>query len=317
MKPRAIRLLIAVLAVVAVLCAATAGGAWLLLDYALVPRSDGRDTSATWRAMSARYPGLASWRDSLSREGTLRDTFLTAPDGTRLHAFYARAARPTGRTALLVHGYTDNALSMMMLGRMYREALRANILLPDLRRAGQSEGSHVTMGLIDSRDLHGWLAVAGSLGGDSSRIVVHGISMGAATAMMLSGDTLPPAVCAFVEDCGYTSVRDQFAKELRRRFGLPEFPLLSVASALCRLRYGWGFDEASALKGVARCPLPMLFIHGGNDDYVPTAMVYPLYRTKPAPKALWIVPGAAHARSFCDRPAEYRQRVERFLAPWW
>ena len=126
-------------------------------------------------------------------------------------------------------------------------------------------------------------------------MVVHGISMGAATTMMVSGDVnqegnLMPFVKCFVEDCGYTSVWDEFRGELKGQFGLPAFPLLHTASLLCQLEYGWNFREASALKQVARCQLPMLFIHGESDTFVPTEMVYSLYKVKPGPKALWIAP---------------------------
>ena len=169
------------------------------------------------------------------------------------------------------------------------------------------------MGWKDRLDVLRWTEIADSLFGGHTRQVVHGISMGAATTMMLSGEELPSCVKCFVEDCGYTSVREQFAKELRGQFGLPAFPLLDVASWLCGLKYGWTFGKASALKQVARCDRPMFFIHGDADDYVPTAMVYPLYEAKPGEKELWVVPGAAHALSYRDNRAEYTRRVGEFV----
>lgn len=291
-------------------------GAWLLLDYSLKPGDRGRDVAAAWSEMGAHYPGLIAWRDSLVRAGALRDTAIVAADGARLHAFYVRAARPTRRTAVLVHGYTDSAVRMMMLGRMYGRDLGYNILLPDLRNAGLSAGDHYQMGWLDRLDVRRWLDVVPAAFGDSAAVVVHGVSMGAATTMMLSGEPdLPPSVRAFVEDCGYTTVWAQFEKELGERFRLPAWPLMPVASALCRLRYGWDFREASALGAVGRCRLPMLFIHGAQDDFVPTRMVHELYAAKPAPKALWVAPGSAHALSYHDHPAEYTRRVAEFLNP--
>ena len=115
--------------------------------------------------------------------------------------------------------------------------------------------------------------------------------MGAATTMMVAGESQRPYVKCFVEDCGYTSVWDEFSNELKTSFGLPAFPLMHTASWLCDLKYGWNFREASALAQVAKCELPMLFIHGDADDYVPTWMVYPLYEAKPGEKELWLVPG--------------------------
>ncbi len=293
------------------------GASWYMLDYALCPGARGHDVERAWHESDEMFPGLLAWRDSLLRVSALRDTVLAAPDGTPLHAYYVRAARPTRRTALLVHGYTDNAVRMMPLGRMYGRDLGYNILLPDLRYAGHSGGTHIQMGWLDRLDVRRWLDAVPALFGDSATVVVHGVSMGAATAMMLAGtDSLPSRLRAFVEDCGYTSVWAQFRKELRGRFGLPPFPLLYTASWLCGVRYGWDFREASALEGVRACTLPMLFIHGGADDYVPTAMVYELYAAKPAPKALWVVPGSAHAMSYHDHPQAYARRVALFLQPY-
>ena len=144
-------------------------------------------------------------------------------------------------------------------------------------------------------------------------MVVHGISMGAATTMMASGEPQRPYVRCFVEDCGYTSVWDEFSKELKSSFGLPAFPLLYTASWLCDLKYGWNFREASALAQVAKCRLPMLFIHGDADDYVPTWMVRPLFEAKPGDKELWLVPGAGHAASYRDNREEYTRRVGEFV----
>ena len=119
-------------------------------------------------------------------------------------------------------------------------------------------------------------------------------------------------VKCFVDDCGYTTVWDQFGKELKEQFGLPEIPLMYTASWLCNLKYGWNCTEASALEQVKKCQLPMLFIHGEKDDYVPTWMVYQLYEAKPQPKELWIVPNADHATSYKLNKETYTEKVKLF-----
>jgi peptidylprolyl isomerase len=103
-----------------------------------------------------------------------------------------------------------------------------------------------------------------------------------------------------------------FTKELDEQFHLPPFPLLYTADWLCSLRYGWSFREASALEQVAKCRLPMLFIHGDADAYVPTWMFHPLFENKPQPKEGWIVPGATHGLSYKMYPEEYTARVKQF-----
>ena len=257
---------------------------------------------------------LYSWIDSLRTTKALRDTVIQSHRGESLHALYVRTAQPTGRTAVIVHGYTDNAVRMLPIGHLYSHHLGYNILLPDLHAHGLSEGDAVQMGWLDRLDVLQWMDTANELFGDSTRMVVHGVSMGAATTMMVSGEELPPYVKCFVEDCGYTSVWDEFKGELKKQFGLPSFPLLDVASWLCKLKYGWSFREASALEQVKKCTLPMFFIHGDADDFVPTWMVHPLYEAKPQPKELWLVPGAAHAVSYKENKAEYTRRVQDFVS---
>lgn len=298
---------------------------YYLLGYALRP-SDlairSRNVEESVEVMTERYPVLKPWLDSLSTAQALREVWMTGAAGENLHALYVEAAQPTDRTAVIVHGYTDNAIRMMMIGYLYSHELGYNILLPDLHGHGLSEGNEIRMGWLDRLDVLQWMLYADELfgrpNGGTTRMVVHGISMGAATTMMLSGDVnregnLMPFVKCFVEDCGYTSVWDEFRGELKGQFGLPAFPLLHVASLLCSVEYGWSFREASALHQVARCDLPMLFIHGECDDFVPTAMVYPLYEAKPEPKALWIAPGSAHAHAYRDHPEEYTARVKAFV----
>ena len=129
---------------------------------------------------------------------------------------------------------------------------------------------------------------------------------------MVSGESLPEYVKCFVEDCGYTSVWAQFSKELKEDFGLPEFPLMYTTNWLCDLVYGWNFAEASAIRQVEKCKLPMLFIHGEKDDYVPTFMVYQLYEAKPQPKEIWTVPNADHATSYKLNKETYTEKVKQF-----
>ena len=295
-----------------VLATLLGGGSSFLLHFGLSPVNHGKDLKTSWEYMYENYPELKSWTDSLQQAEALKDTFIYAPDKARLHAYYVAAPSPTSKTAVIVHGYTDNAIRMMMIGYLYNRSLGYNILLPDLRYSGLSDGDAFQMGWLDRKDVMQWMEVANEIFGDSTQMLVHGISMGGATTMMVSGEPQPAYVKCFVDDCGYTSVWDQFSKELKEDFGLPAFPLLYISSWLCDWTKGWNFTEASALKQVKKCRLPMLFIHGEKDDYVPTRMVYELYEAKPEPKELWVVPGADHATSYKLNKEEYTQKVKQF-----
>lgn len=290
------------------------GASFYMLRFALRPEAHIAQKDAdTGEFMDARYPHLATWVDSLHAAGALRDTVITASDGVSLHAIYAAAPCPTVKTAVIVHGYTDNVVRMLMIGYLYNRNLKFNILLPDLRHHGQSGGDAINMGWLDRYDVMRWMEIANDIFGGGTEMVVHGISMGAATVMMLSGEPQQPYVKCFVEDCGYTSVWDQFASVLKSEFHLPPFPLLYTSSWLCKLKYGWSFREASSLRQVAKCRLPMLFIHGEDDDYVPTWMVYELYDAKPGAKELWVASGRGHAASYRINPKAYTEHVRQFV----
>lgn len=311
-KPFAIAL--AVMAAILLSCLAAG---WYMCGYALRPGYHGQDIDMTARKIDERYPGVISrWYAPLHEAGVIRDTVITGEGGYALHAVYAPAAVPedAAGTALIIHGYTDNHLSFSNLSRMYRDSLNYNILLPDLHYHGLSGGRAIQMGWLDRLDVLKWVEVAHNVW-DDDFMIVTGVSMGAATTMMLSGEELPGYVRAFVEDCGYTSVWEQFAHNLRQQFGLPPFPVLHCASLVCKLRYGWSFTEASATAQLASCTRPMLFIHGDADDYVPTAMVYGNYASKTqGRKELWIASGSAHALAWKDHPDEYQRVVKDFLA---
>lgn len=286
-------------------------GAAYLLSYSLNPVGREQRDNTSMEYLS-QYPGVAEWVDSMQTVGSLRDTFIRNNEDLRLHALCA-AHKDAKGTAILVHGYTDNALRMMMLGKLYYDSLQYNILAMDHVRHGQSEGNAIQMGWLDRLNVERWIDIADSLW-NGVPIYLHGISMGGATVMMCSGDALPSSVKGIIDDCGYTSVWDEFSGEIENQFGLPIHPLMDLASWMCQLKYGWNFKEASALEQVSRSTLPILFIHGGNDTFVPTDMAYTLFGAKKkGRKQFWIAPGSAHAQSYKDHPKEYFREMKTFI----
>lgn len=289
------------------------GGSTYMLKVSLKPDLKENSEAESYKYMFDNYPYLKPWVDSLNQKSAIKDTFIVNDKQIKLHAYYIAAPQPTKKTAVIVHGYTDNAIRMFMIGHLYNKEMGYNVLLPDLQMQGKSEGKAIQMGWKDRLDVIRWINVARGIYGDSTKMVVHGISMGAATTMMVSGEQLPTNIKCFVEDCGYTSVWDEFSKELKEDYGLSPFPLMDATSLLCKIKYGWSFKEASALNQVKKCKLPMFFIHGDADTYVPTWMVYPLFKAKSQPKELWIVPGAVHAKAYKQDPKLYLSKVKSFV----
>ena len=279
-----------------------------MLDFSLAPENNKTDIDSCYREQFSNYPETRPWIDSLRSVNALKDTFITMPTGERHHALYVRNG--SNKTAIIIHGWRDCSIEFLYLGRLYERELGYNIVMPDLHAHGKSEGDMIQMGWLDRKDALQWLSVF-----QTDTMVVHGVSMGAATTMMLSGEKLPKSIkeIRFVEDCGYTSAWDEFAVQLKEQFGLPEFPLMYSTSLLCKIRNGWSFGEASAIDQIRKCKYPMLFIHGGSDTFVPTEMVNRLYEAKPGKKDMWIAEGAGHAESYLRHREEYVEHVKRFV----
>lgn len=262
--------------------------------------------------MYSEYPHLRDWWRKMERKELKRDTVILSADSVQLHAILIPASKPTDKTAVVIHGHRSSSLGMLHIAYMYQNDLGMNVLLPDLRTHGKSGGTHVQMGWLDRLDALRWTEVAHQCF-NADKIVVHGISMGAATTMMLSGEPTPDYVRCYVEDCGYTSVWEELAYVGHHRYGIGEFPFMYIANEICKYKYGWDFREASSLKQVGQCTKPMLFIHGDNDTYVPSEMIHRLYQAKPCNKAIWEAPGTMHARAYHDYPKEYTRQVKSFV----
>lgn len=297
-------------AIVGIFAVATVGASFYMLDYSLAPDSARRDTAFCFRELRRLHPEVTPWLDSLKAGHSLRDTFVVMPTGERHHAYYALNGS-SHTAAIVIHGWRDCAIDFFDIARLYHQQHGCHVLMPDLHAHGLSEGDAVGMGWHDRLDILQWMEIAHNQWG-ADTIIVHGVSMGAATAMNVAGEAMPSWLKSirFIEDCGYTSVWDEFGYQLRQEFGLPAFPLLYTTSLLCKLKYGWSFGEASSLNKIQHSPHPMLFIHGDSDDFVPTFMVHQLYRVKPQPKRLWITKGAQHALSYTDYPEDYARQIK-------
>ena len=314
MKRNFIRLF--VIAVSVIVLGGCAAGKYMS-HYALAPTPHGiDDIERTRHKADSLMPGSTAWYDGLKAQGILKDTVIVGYRDFKVHACYVPAKDPATAegTAIVVHGYGDNHLVFLYLVRMYRDEFNYNVLFPDLQYHGYSEGDHIQMGWYDRLDVEKWIEVAHGIFNDDF-MVLHGVSMGAATVMMTSGDPLPEYVRAFVEDCGYASVIKQFNNNRKQSFWFIPPDVLQSASLVTKKNYGWGFWEASSVKQLAKCDRPMLFIHGDADDFVPFKHLQINYDAKVnGYKEMWVAHGAVHANSYAKYPEEYTRRVREFLA---
>ena len=188
-----------------------------------------------------------------------------------------------------------------------------NVLLVDQRAHGRSEGKCLSFGVLERRDCLSWVNFVVSRAGEGAKIVLYGMSMGAATVLMAAGLKLPENVVGIVADCGYTAP-EAIIKTVIRKYHLPVFPIYPLIRLGGRLFGGFDLEEASAARAMDECDIPVLFIHGGDDRFVPCDMGRENYaHCRSAGKELLSVPGAGHGMSYMVDKTAYLTAVSTFL----
>ncbi|KEK19372.1 alpha/beta hydrolase [Bacillus gaemokensis] len=232
-------------------------------------------------------------------------------DDLKLNGYEYRNQESSHKWSIVVHGYNGRASEMTKYIRHFYEK-GYSVVAPDLRGHGNSQGNYVGMGWHDRKDIMLWIQYI--LKKDpQAEIALFGISMGGATVMMTSGEDLPANVKVIIEDCGYSSVIDEFTYQLKDLFHLPKFPVMNAANTITKLRAGYDLNEGSAVKQVAKSKTPMLFIHGDADTFVPFEMLDKVYNAAKVEKGKLIVPGAGHGESEKIDSEKYWHTVWSFV----
>lgn len=232
--------------------------------------------------------------------------------GLKQVAWYVEAPNKTDKTVIIVHGFSSSKEKMLAYGWLFHK-LGYNVLMPDNIASGDSEGRIIGYGWNDRFNIIKWSEILIETK-SNSQIILFGLSMGGATVMMASGEeSLPKQVTAIIEDAGYTSVWDELVYQAKDMYNLPAFPLLYQVSAMSKIRAGFTYGEASSIKQLEKNTRPILFIHGSEDKFVPTEMVYENYEATTASKELYIVEGADHAKTFSTDVKAYEEKIASFL----
>lgn len=236
-------------------------------------------------------------------------------DGLKLVAtFFKNQEKPVHKYAIVIHGYSNSKENVFDIAQSYFNK-GFNVITPDLRAHGESEGKYIGMGWLDKEDIKKWIEYIVHID-KNAEIFLHGVSMGAATAIMTSGESLPQNVKGVIEDCGYTSVKDIFSSELKARFHLPAFPVLYPMAISTYLHAGYNILEASSLTQLSKSNLPLLVIHSTADNFVPIEMAYKIRDAaakKNILKDILIIKGAGHCDSRFLSPKEYYNKVWNFV----
>lgn len=256
-------------------------------------------------------PGIRAGRERLG-ERPQEEVSVMSGDGLRLCGTFF-PCEGSDRAVVCFHGYTSEGLNdFSSIAGFYLEK-GWSVLMVDERAHGRSGGTYIGFGCLDRYDALLWIRYMKERLGPDCRLVLHGISMGGAAVLMTAGLKLPKQVKAVIADCAFTSAWEVFSHVLKTMYHMPSFPIMQIADRMARKEAGYGLDECNAREEVKKAQVPILFIHGGGDTFVPCSMAYELYDACRSKKELFVVPGAGHAESYYKDRKGYEEAVNRLL----
>ncbi len=219
----------------------------------------------------------------------------------------------SSKVALLVHGYGSYYKEMADYAQYFTRRSFA-VLAIECRGHGKSEGDMVGMGWLDRLDIVKWIEFL--IGKNRSyRIILFGVSMGASGVCMTLGEKLPGNVQCAIEDCGFDNVYRQFSYVYHKATLLPPKLLMKIFNSFTIRAKNFDMREGDAIKQLKKSSIPVLFIHGGKDRFVPTEMIFHLADVVPeSRKEVYICQDAEHAKSYKTDPITYERKLDMFIS---
>ncbi|MCR5484461.1 MAG: alpha/beta hydrolase [Clostridiales bacterium] len=241
---------------------------------------------------------------------------VNTADGLVLRGWYFPSGKETKRFVIFSHGHKCNGPDEFAhIIPLYLEELGYNILLPDHRAHGRSDGKYIGFSVLDSKDILLWVDYLTKRFGDDIEIIMHGASMGGATVLLANeSDKIQPQVKLIVDDCGFSNAKEELCLGIKDTFGFRFDILFPFANFFCKLLAKYSFTDSNALKNINKSKNPILFIHGEEDTYVPTYMSQQLYDAcDSVKKDILIVKDAVHVFSYYTAPDLYKAKVKEFI----
>ena len=252
---------------------------------------------------------ISGWADKTAAI-PYEDVYVKSFDGLTLHGKFYEYQKGAP-IEIMFHGYRGTVERDLCGGVLRCFKLKRSALLVDQRARGKSDGNVITFGVKERFDCTFWAEYAYNRFGDKVKLFLTGISMGAATVLMASSMPLPKTVVGVVADCGYSTPKD-IIKLTVKKMKLPPalfYPFIKLGAKI----YGkFNLEEFSPVEAMKYSRLPVLFIHGDEDNFVPAKMSYINYDACTTKKRILIVKGASHGMSYPVNQDEYIKAVNDF-----
>lgn len=248
--------------------------------------------------------------DWLTNKAT--DKYIQNSEGSKLHAVEIKNYDTSHSYIILCHPMTAEAKDMAVYAYHFYD-LGFNVMLPDARGCGESEYENIDMGWSSRYDVLLWIDEIIKTDKDA-KIFLFGVGMGGSTVLMASSLDLPANVKGIISDSAYKNVHELFKENIKNIYGVGSFPIVNMASLYVKLTQGWSFKEADALEQVKNAKVPVLFIHGGDDNIVPVSHSNDLYEACSAKGSdHLLISGASHAKAVDTNEEKYWLNVDMFI----
>lgn len=268
------------------------------------------DMLAGTKGISEAMKVLDNYAEELKKRESHTVT-IRADDGTKLVGHLIEAERPE-RLIIAMHGWRSSWCKDFGVIAPFWLSKGCSVLFAEQRGQGNSGGDYIGFGLLERFDCLRWAEEIDKLTKGRLPIYLCGVSMGATTVLMAAGDPLPLSVRGVVADCGFTSPKEIWKHIAEKNLHIPYRICDQVANDLCRRKINLGSDEYSCETALKNCAVPVLFIHGSDDTFVPLEMTFRNYKACGGKKHLFIVPGAGHGASYLVDKAGYEKNLLDF-----
>ena len=245
------------------------------------------------------------------RDQNAEDVYIKSAEGLLLHGLWVESPNAKG-TVILAHGYRSTFLLDFGVASAYYSELGLNVLVPDQRSHGKSEGRYITFGVKESDDFRLWIEFHNQKCPDLPVILI-GMSMGASTVLYLADRMLPPNIKGIIADCGFTSPKDIISIVFRKTTHVPPNIIIFFMNLWARIFADFSLNDMDTRKSLAHSRVPILLIHGRADSFVPCWMSEAAFDACASYKEILLIDGAKHGVSFLKAPEQYTDAVVRFI----
>ena len=235
---------------------------------------------------------------------------ITAWDGTHLAGKWYDAG--DGPICILFHGYRGSGVRDFCGIHGIFHDMGISTLVVDQRAHGMSGGCTMTFGIKERLDCRDWVHFVQDRFGEARKIYLCGVSMGASTVLMASDLQLPANVVGIIADCPFSSPGKIIRKVISDMF-FPAWLLYPFALTGALLFGHFCLWSKSALQSVSHTTIPILLIHGSEDQYVPPEMSSEIFDRCAGNRYLEIFPGAGHGGSSVTDPVRYQKILASFM----